>query len=130
MEGEAPQVSIQNVLHIISDAHEGRSVLIVLDQFEDVIPVLGTSRTHGLFCALSDAHNAPLRNLHVLVCYRGDAEPKVGRFWQEISGSASGLPRFYLGPHSDPLLRLGRGALLARFSTPVMKQLMTNSSNP
>ena len=101
MEGPAPDVSIRTVLQLIATAHQDRSVLVVIDQFEDLLPQLNTQSSKGLLEALTDAHNAPTPNLHMIVCYRGDAEPKVGSFWQQISGSPSGLPRYYLGPLSE-----------------------------
>lgn len=100
MQGPTPEVTIGTALQLIASAYHDRPVLAVIDQFEDIIPALGSPQTHGLLSALTDVHNAPTPNLHVIVCYRGDAEPRVGTFWQQISGSSSGLPRYYLGPLS------------------------------
>jgi hypothetical protein len=111
MQGPAPQVGIRDVLQLIASAYQDRKLLIVIDQFEDIIPTLEVSKSSGLFQALADAHNAPAPNLHLVICYRGDAEPKVGRFWQQISSSASGLPRYYLGPLSDIGARAALGTV-------------------
>ncbi len=101
MEGVPPQAHISTVLELVASDHTSRNVLIVIDQFEDVIPRLGTKDTYGLLNALAQVHTNPRHNLRLVVCYRGDAEPKVGMYWQTVSGSASGLPRFYLGPLSQ-----------------------------
>jgi len=100
MEGVPPDENITTVFDLIASAYGDQKILIVVDQFEDIMPKLGTKTTQGLLNALALVHNAPRPNLRVVVCYRGDAEPKVGTYWQAVSGSASGLPRFYLGPMS------------------------------
>jgi len=100
MEGAPPDEGITTIFDLIASAYGEQSVLVVIDQFEDIIPKLGTKTTQGLLNALALVHNSPRPNLRVVVCYRGDAEPKVGTYWQTVSGSASGLPRFYLGPLS------------------------------
>jgi hypothetical protein len=111
MEGPAPQVGMRDILQLIASAYQDRKLLIVIDQFEDIIPTLDASKSSGLLQALADAHNAPAANLHLVICYRGDAEPRVGRFWQQISSSASGLPRYYLGPLSDIGARTALGTV-------------------
>jgi hypothetical protein len=98
MEGRPPDESIHTILSLVSEAHGSQRLLIVIDQLEDIIPQLGTPKTSNLLHALAQIHTSAPVNLHLLLCYRGDAEPKVGSYWQIISGSASGLPRFYLGP--------------------------------
>jgi hypothetical protein len=100
MEGLLPAAGLANVLELVADAHRGRSVLVVIDQLEDVISGIGTGEVSNLLAALTRIHGSPPGNLHLLLSYRGDAEPKVGRYWQTISGSASGLPRYYLQPLS------------------------------
>jgi hypothetical protein len=45
---------------------------------------------------LARVHAGAFSNVHILLCYRGDADPKVGPYWQKISGSPTGLPRHYL----------------------------------
>ena len=101
MEGSSPNATIRATLQLVATAYEGRPVLAVIDQFEDIIPGLSGPHSRGLLDALVDAHNAPTSNLHVVVCYRGDAEPRVGAVWQQISSSSTGLPRYYLGPLTE-----------------------------
>ena len=35
-------------------------------------------------------------SFRIVVSYRADLEARLGRFWQTISGSPSGLPRVYV----------------------------------
>jgi len=97
MEGRPPSESIHTILSLVAHAHANRNVLVVIDQLEDVIPQLGTQRTFALLHALAQTYASPPAKLHLLLSYRGDAEPKVGSYWQAVSGSATGLPRHYLG---------------------------------
>lgn len=97
MEGIPPEANLGALIELAATAHQGRNLLIVIDQFEDVITELGTPRTAGLLSALRRLYTSPVPNLRIVTCYRGDAEPKVGKCWQVVSGSASGLPRYYLG---------------------------------
>lgn len=98
MEGAPPSQSIQTILTLVAEAHSKRNLLVVVDQLEDIIPQLGTQKASNFLSALAHMYTSPPANLHLLLCYRGDAEPKVGSYWQVVSGSASGLPRYYLGP--------------------------------
>jgi len=98
MEGTPPDQSIHTILNLVAEAHGDKQLLVVVDQLEDIIPQLGTAKTSNLLTALTQIYTAPPANLHLLLCYRGDAEPKVGNYWQKVTGSASGLPRYYLGP--------------------------------
>jgi hypothetical protein len=93
-----PDASLSTVLELVSSAHERRKVLIVIDQFEDAIPHLGQPPTYELLTALRNSHLSSPRNMRLLICYRGDADPRVGRYWQIVSGSPTGLPRYYLEP--------------------------------
>lgn len=99
MEGSPPpEESINTILNLVATAYPNKQVLVVIDQLEDIIPQLGTPQTSHLLAALAQTYASPPPNLHLLLCYRGDAEPKVGHYWQIASGSPSGLPRYYLGP--------------------------------
>jgi hypothetical protein len=80
MKGIAPQTDIGSLVQLIATAHHDRNVLIVIDQFEDIMSELGTSRAAGLLSALRRIYTSPSPNLHIVICYRGDAEPKVGRY--------------------------------------------------
>ncbi|HXP78848.1 MAG TPA: DUF4062 domain-containing protein [Verrucomicrobiae bacterium] len=98
MEGPPPDQTIHTILSLVSEAHGNKKLLVVVDQLEDIIPHLDTPRASNLLSALTQIYTSPPANLHLLLCYRGDAEPRVGHYWQIVSGSASGLPRYYLGP--------------------------------
>ncbi|MFZ0889710.1 MAG: hypothetical protein WA005_14750 [Candidatus Binataceae bacterium] len=102
MEAPFPRAaSLSSVLGIIATAHTPRAVAVVIDQFEDAIPILGAPSASELLGSLVRAHSMPLPNLRILLSYRGDADAKVGRYWQTVSGSASGLPRYYLEALSE-----------------------------
>lgn len=100
MEGVPPAATLGTLLELVAEAHGKQPVLVVIDQLEDIISSLGTGKVSNLLAALTRVHTSPPSNLHLLLSYRGDAEPKVGRYWQTVSGSASGLPRYYLQPLS------------------------------
>ena len=100
MEGVPPAASIGTVLELVARAYGKQSVLVVIDQLEDIISYLGTPKASNLLAGLTRFHTAPPPNLHLVLSYRGDVEPKVGQYWQRVSGSASGLPRYYLQPLS------------------------------
>jgi hypothetical protein len=117
MEGCPPDESIRTILSLVAEAHYDRPLLVVIDQIEDIIPQLATQNSSGLLRALTQIYMSPPPNLHMLLCYRGDAEPRVGHYWQAISGSAAGLPRYYLGP-------LGREAAVE-----VVRDLVAVESN-
>jgi hypothetical protein len=95
-----PGTPLSTVLGIVGAAHESRRVMVVIDQFEDAIPNLGRATTVDLLDALTRSHCTPIPNVRLLLAYRGDADAKVGRHWQRVSGSPSGLPRYYLEPLS------------------------------
>lgn len=116
MESPFPDgTSLSTALGIIATAHASRRVAIVIDQFEDAIPNLGRATTIHLLEALTRAHCTPIPNLRFLLAYRGDADPKVGRYWQRVSGSASGLPRYYLEPLSSEAAKGVLWEVMAQF---------------
>jgi len=99
--GEAPAtVAIVETLERAYKAERACKLLVVLDQFEDVIRVPLPEMLDGLRKALVAAQAERFRNLHVLVSYRTDAEATLGPFFQGITGSDRGLPRTYLQPLS------------------------------
>ena len=93
-----PGTTVGSALDLVAAAHAPRRVLLVIDQFEDAIPYLGTPNTSDLLAALGRAHSSPPGNLGLVLCYRGDMDAKVGKHWQVVSGSPTGLPRYYLEP--------------------------------
>lgn len=113
MEGVLPaSAPLSTALQLIASAHSPRRVLVVLDQFEDAIGHLGGPRTSELLAALSHIHSSPPPNVRMVVCYRGDADPRVGKYWQVVSGSATGLPRHYLEPISGEAAQMVLGEAL------------------
>jgi hypothetical protein len=96
MKGECPQgLSLLEVLVSAAAAHEGRGVVVFLDQFEDLL-----KHDSALVEEVSDAlwhiHSHGPQNLRVLIAYRSDFEAELGSLWQRVSGAAPGLPRVYL----------------------------------
>jgi hypothetical protein len=72
-------------------------ILLVIDQFEDVLNIREESEVQKLLSELATIHRMRLPKLRVLITYRADLEGRLGEFWQRISGSPQGLPRVYLG---------------------------------
>ena len=72
-----------------SSVYAPRPVLIVIDQLEDAIPYLSSDRVSGLLNMLTRVHAGAFPNVHVLLCYRGDADPKVGRAGRRFSDPQS-----------------------------------------
>lgn len=73
-----------------------RRLLIIIDQFEDVLVARSQEEVEKLIADLKAFHLSPCGRLRILVSYRADLEGRLGHFWQLISGSAAGLPRVYL----------------------------------
>jgi hypothetical protein len=112
MEGVPPVLPLETTLELVADAYGNQHVLVVIDQLEDIIFNLGAANPSNLLAALTRIYACPPPNLHLLLSYRGDAEPKVGRYWQIVSGSATGLPRYYLQPLSKEGAHSALGELL------------------
>ncbi len=99
LEGDLPsEFDLSTVLSAASTAHKGRQILIIIDQFEDILAAKDPSDIEVLITNLLNIFNRAEQDLRVLICYRGDVEPQIGFIWQRISGSPQGLPRIYLGP--------------------------------
>jgi hypothetical protein len=96
MEGIAPASSWLAVIRLIATAQPTRQLCVFLDQFEDVLslPVSLESWANQL----TQLHETPLPTVHFVISYRGDAEARLGAIWQRVSGSPTGLPRYYLRP--------------------------------
>jgi hypothetical protein len=95
------ELDLPGVFDAVAVAHEGTHVLIIVDQFEDVLTPGKPSAIEELVAGLLSFHRSTYSNVHLLLCYRGDVESELGRIWQVISGSAAGLPRTYLGPLTE-----------------------------
>jgi len=73
-----------------------RRLLVIIDQFEDVLVARSEREVETRVADLKAIHQVPHERLRILVSYRADLEGRLGNLWQLISGSASGLPRVYL----------------------------------
>ena len=93
-----PEFDLSSVVRAASTAHSDRQLLIIIDQFEDILAARDPSDIEVLTTNLLNIFNTAEENLRVVICYRGDIEPQIGAIWQTISGSPQGLPRTYLGP--------------------------------
>ena len=85
------------ILGEIVAAIQERGVLLVVDQFEDILTSRELRETNQLIADLRALRQLNQPNVRVLISYRADLEARLGPFWQDISGAAHGLPRVYLG---------------------------------
>ena len=81
----------------VSAALDPQHVVVVIDQFEDVLAMTHEQEVHSLLAALSTVRNLRPANRSVIISYRADLEGRVGVYWQQVSGSPAGLPRVYVG---------------------------------
>jgi len=99
LQGDLPaEFDLSSVLNAIATAHSSKQILIVIDQFEDILAAKNPCDIEGLTTSLLSIFHSGSENLKVLICYRGDVEAHIGAIWQKISGSPQGLPRTYVGP--------------------------------
>ncbi len=112
--GEPPEsVSIVETLAQVCRTLGDCRLLVVLDQFEDVVSLPPPGMLDGLQSGLIAAQAKRFHNLRLLVSYRADAEATLGPLFLDVSGSIRSLPRVYL----NPLSRDGaRAALEAGFA--------------
>lgn len=80
----------------VTAALKGQCVLLIIDQFEDVLSSQDAGGTLQLICALRTIHEVADPSLRVVVSYRSDLEGRLGKYWQGIAGSPKGLTRQYL----------------------------------
>jgi len=98
-DGEIPkELEIPAVVKSAAAALGDAKLLVILDQFEDILSTKDQSVIEQLTGQLLSIYNSPVTNVRVLIAYRAEAEGSVGTIWQKISGAAEGLPRTYLGP--------------------------------
>ena len=99
LNGVAPRdFDFRAVVRSVATAFENSHVLVVIDQFEDVLGMEASSDIPNLTSMLIDLTLSAEPNVRFLISYRGDVESQIGPLWQKVSGSAGGLPRFYVGP--------------------------------
>lgn len=92
------ELDLVSVVNAALAAHNDRHILIVIDQFEDILLTKASEDIQILIASLVSIFNSNHENLRILISYRGDVESQVGNIWQKISGAPNGLPRYYLGP--------------------------------
>jgi hypothetical protein len=80
----------------VTAALKGQCVLLIIDQFEDVLSSQDAGETLQLISALRTIHEVADPTLRVVVSYRSDLEGRLGKYWQGIAGSPKGLTRQYL----------------------------------
>jgi hypothetical protein len=84
--------TVTEVLSALGD----QTVLLIIDQFEDILAARDVTETRGLLAALSQLRSLALPTLRLVISYRADLEGRLGEYWQSVSGSPSGLPRVYI----------------------------------
>jgi hypothetical protein len=75
------------------------SIVLFIDQFEDIVSPLATTTSMGAMREFigelwRQKETSPC--LRAVIAYRTDADARLGRFWQEVSGRPEGLPYFAL----------------------------------
>ena len=91
--GRGPLVSL---LAEVAGALVDERVLLIIDQFEDVLMARDSRETEMLVSELRTLRELGSSSLRILISYRSDLEGRLGEFWQQISGSPQGLPRLYI----------------------------------
>lgn len=90
-----------DVVKSILNVHSESKILIIIDQFEEVLYSKDKSNHFDyLINNLGQLVTNSNKKLHILISYRGDVESEIGYLWQKISGAPDGLPRFYLASFS------------------------------
>ncbi len=84
-----------------SSALKNTGVLLIIDQFEDVLAAQDVHETTQLLEGLRSIYELDDPSLRVLISYRADLEGRLGQYWQQISGSPKGLTRHYLSGIND-----------------------------
>lgn len=95
------EFGLEDVIKGVLDANSKKKVLIIIDQFDDILNSTDENAVDELVRSLNQLYLLKHPNLHLLISYRGDVEPEIGMVWQKIAGAADGLPRYYLRPLSQ-----------------------------
>src|SRR5262249_44707714 len=77
-------------------ALKGGVLLLIIDQFEDVLSARDTGDVRVLISTVSMLRQLGNPCLRIVISYRADLEARLGEYWQVMSGSPSGLPRVYI----------------------------------
>lgn len=88
--------SLVALLAEVAAAIKGENILLIIDQFEDVLAARDYREIELLISELRSIHNLISPSVRVLISYRADLEGQLGEYWQKISGSPQGLLRVYL----------------------------------
>jgi len=86
-----------SLLADVAAAAEEEKILLIIDQFEDVLAAHDEREIIELTSELRTIRELATPLVRVLISYRADLEGRLGEYWQQISGSPTGLPRVYLG---------------------------------
>lgn len=96
---EGPQSyrgALVGALDNAAEATASKRVLLIIDQFEDILSARENREAERLIDDLRAVRFIDDPRVRVLLVYRADLEARLGRFWQSISGSPAGLPRVYV----------------------------------
>ncbi|TRZ76180.1 MAG: hypothetical protein D4R93_03720, partial [Deltaproteobacteria bacterium] len=80
----------------ITTTLEKNNILLIIDQFEDILNAKSEDDIKTFISDLAMLRNAAPPTLHTLIAYRADLEGRLGQYWQLITGSPYGLPRLYI----------------------------------
>ncbi len=95
-EGDVRRYPLLQTVAEALGASGDRTLLLVIDQFEDVLSSLSKGEVAHLIAGLRALRELVSARLRILIAYRSDLEGRLGTFWQQISGSPSGFPRIYV----------------------------------
>ncbi len=87
---------LTTILGEVCGAVQGQRIVLLIDQFEDVLTAADVREVETLVSDLRTIREIATPGLRVLISYRSDLEGRLGTHWQAISGSPSGLPRVYV----------------------------------
>jgi len=73
-----------------------RRLILIIDQFEDILSSREQEETQRLVADLHTVRYLDDSNIRILVSYRADLEARLGQYWQLMSGSPQGLARVYI----------------------------------
>jgi len=96
---EGPQSFRGALVGALDDAAQAtapKRVLLIIDQFEDILSARENREAERLIDDLRVIRFVDDPRVRVLLTYRADLEARLGVFWQSISGSPAGLPRVYV----------------------------------
>jgi AAA+ ATPase superfamily predicted ATPase len=88
--------SLIPLLGEIAGATREQTLLLIVDQFEDILLSRDFREVENLISDLRNIRDLSPPSVRVLLSYRADLEGRIGQYWQRISGSPEGLPRLYL----------------------------------